>query len=233
MGAAPSSPSSTGLKPKPWPSSGKKRLVGAIVGLGLILALVGSGTWYYFGLRSISPSGGLYFVQRYELPVRHFWQMDPRWADEPLGPTSAPLGDEGCAVTSAAMVLAFYGVDVDPDRLNRFLLSSGGYTPQGWIYWEKAAAMRPGPVTHYEDLPSYYLIDRNLLRRNPVIVRVRLASGITHFVVISGKQGFDYLIQDPAQPDGQGAYPLKDLVHRIDALRFYEPGRGREGSLES
>jgi hypothetical protein len=98
-----------------------------------------------------------------------------------------------------------------------------GYTPQGWLYWEKAAAIQPKPIAHYEDLPSYHLIDKNLLRGNPVIVRVRLASGVTHFVVISGKQGFDYLVQDPAQPDEQAAYPLKDLVPRIDALRFYEP----------
>ena len=66
-----------------------------------------------------------------------------------------------------------------------------------------------------------------MVRGNPVIVRVRLTSGVTHFVVISGKQGFDYLIQDPAQPDESLAYPLKQLVSRIDALRFYErPGRG-------
>ena len=186
------------------------------------MALGALGSWYYFGLRPVSASGGLYFVNRFELPVRHFCQMDPRWAEEPLGPTSSSLGAEGCAVTSAAMVLAYYGVDVDPERLNQFLTAHEGYTPQGWLYWEKAAAIQGQPVTHYEDLPSYHLIDKNLLRGNPVIVRVRLASGVTHFVVISGKQGFDYLIQDPARPDESLAYPLKQLVSRIDALRFYE-----------
>lgn len=199
------------------------RIIGGATLTALFLAALGAiGSWYYFGLRRVSASGGLYFIHRYELPVRHFCQADPRWAEEPLGPTSSSLGAEGCAVTSAAMVLAYYGVEVDPDRLNQFLTAHEGYTPQGWLYWEKAAAIQPKPVTHYEDLPSYHLIDENLLRRNPVIVRVRLASGITHFVVISGKQGFDYLIQDPAQPDGRTAYPLKELVSEIDALRFYE-----------
>jgi Peptidase_C39 like family len=198
-------------------------------GLGLTLlalvlvALGGIASWYYFGLRPVSASGGLYFINRYELPVHHFCQTDPRWAEEPLGPTSSSLGAEGCAVTSAAMVLAYYGIDVDPDRLNQFLMAHQGYTPQGWLYWEKAAAIQPKPIAHYEDLPSYHLIDKNLLRGNPVIVRVHLASGVTHFVVISGKQGFDYLIQDPARPDEGTAYPLKELVSRIDALRFYEP----------
>jgi hypothetical protein len=199
------------------------RISGLLLIALLLVALGGLGFWYYFGLRQVSASGGLYFVSRYELPVRHFCQTDPRWAEEPLGPTSASFGAEGCAVTSAAMVLAYYGVDVDPNRLNQFLTAHDGYTPQGWLYWEKAAAIQPKPIAHYEDLPSYHLIDKNLLQRNPVIVRVRLAGGLTHFVVISGKQGFDYLIQDPAQPDERTAYPLKELVPRIDALRFYEP----------
>jgi hypothetical protein len=74
----------------------------------------------------------------------------------------------------------------------------------------------------YEDLPSYFLIDSNLLRGNPVIVRVRLDNGVTHFVVIVGKRGFNYLIQDPGGGGENGIYPLRHLVPKIEALRFYE-----------
>ena len=74
----------------------------------------------------------------------------------------------------------------------------------------------------YEDLPSYFLIDSNLARGNPVIIRVRLVNGITHFVVIVGKAGFDYLIQDPASGGANGVYPLRELAREIEALRFYE-----------
>ena len=67
------------------------------------------------------------------------------------------MGEEGCAVSSAAMVLAFYGQDIDPGRLNAFLSDNGGYTPQGWLYWEKAADYQPGLARHaYEDLPSLF-----------------------------------------------------------------------------
>ncbi len=57
----------------------------------------------------------------------------------------------------------------------------------------EAASRGPGShpdrVRHvYEDPPSYQLIDSNLARGNPVIVRVRFSSGVTHFVVIAGKQ---------------------------------------------
>jgi len=114
--------------------------------------------------------------------VPRFAQADPRWADDSLGSTDSTIGGEGCAVSSAAMVLAYYGVNVDPGILNTFLTNNEGYTPQGWLYWEKAAAFAPGKAKHvYEDAPSYYLIDSNLLRGNPVIIRIRLRSGITPF----------------------------------------------------
>jgi len=87
----------------------------------------------------IEPSGGRYFFHRVELAVPSFRQGDERWRSDPLGPTRNTLGAEGCAVASAAMVLASYGFDVDPQRLNRFLTEHGGYTPQGWLYWESAA----------------------------------------------------------------------------------------------
>jgi len=82
----------------------------------------------------------------------------------------------------------------------------------------------PDRVRHvYEDLPSYQLIDSNIAHGNPVIVRVRLGSGITHFVVIAGKDGFDYLVRDPGSGSAKGLYPLRELGSDIEALRFYEP----------
>jgi hypothetical protein len=191
---------------------------------GIAGAVVVLSAWsYYAGTRKIPSAGGLYFFSRLVLPVQRFAQDDPRWADDELGPAPSTMGEEGCAVSSAAMVLAFYGQDVDPGRLNAFLTNSGGYTPEGWLYWEKAADFHPGLARHaYEDLPSYFLIDANLERGNPVIVRIHLPSGITHFVVITGKDGFDYLIQDPASGGVNGVYPLRKLAPEIEALRFYE-----------
>jgi hypothetical protein len=194
-------------------------LIAGIAGAVIVLS-----AWhYYVGTRKIPSAGGLYFFSRLVLPVQRFAQADPRWADDELGPASSTMGEEGCAVSSAAMVLAFYGQDVDPGRLNAFLTNCGGYTPEGWLYWEKAADFHPGLVRHaYEDLPSYFLIDSNLERGNPVIVRILLPNGITHFVVIAGKEGFDYLIQDPASGGVNGVYPLRKLAPEIEALRFYE-----------
>lgn len=187
----------------------------------LILAARIYESWGRRGI--IAPGGGRYFFHRVEIPVPSFRQSDERWRGDFLGPTRNTLGAEGCAVSSAAMVLASYGYDTDPQRLNRFLQGNGGFTPQGWLYWEKAAELGGGHLRHaYEDLPSYDLIDGNLQRGNPVIVRLRLPSRITHFVVIAGKQGFDYLTRDPGAGAAKGLYPLREFGSRIEALRFYE-----------
>ena len=195
----------------------------------LILVLVAAGGAIYVNWtwkRKLPPRGGRPFFTRVELPVPSFRQGDDRWRDDPLGGVAenGTVGGEGCAVASAAMVFKFYGIDVDPQQLNWFLSTTGGYTEQGWLYWDRAAWFAPDRVRHvYEDLPSYQLIDSNIAQGNPVIVRIRLSNGITHFVVIAGKDGFDYLVQDPGGGAAKGLYPLRELGSNIEALRFYEP----------
>lgn len=200
-----------------------RRLVLWLGGLFVASALYFGVPAFWGWKHTISSSGGRYFLHRVVIPVPVFTQDDPRWTFDLLGPTFDTMGQTGCAVTSAAMVLAGYGVDTDPQRLNQYLTTHGGYTANGWLYWEKAAEVAPGGQVEkaYEDLPAYALIDQNLLAGNPVIVRLTLRNRRTHFVVLVGKQGWDYLIQDPARSLSWGVYPLKELAGRIEALRFY------------
>ena len=201
----------------------RRRLLLWILGLTIAAAIYFGVPAFFAWKHDISSSGGLYFVHRVALPVPVFTQDDPRWTLELLGPTFDTVGQTGCAITSAAMVLSAYGVDTDPSRLNQYLSTHAGYTENGWVYWEKAAEIAPGGQVEkaYEDLPSYALIDQNLLAGNPVIVRIKLHRGTTHFVVVAGKEGWNYLIQDPARPPSWGIYPLKDITSRIEALRFF------------
>jgi hypothetical protein len=178
--------------------------------------------WDWSHRSKISSIGGLYFFKRVELTVPIFHQSDPLWKADPLGKTSGNLGAEGCAVVSAAMVLNFYEIPTDPKHLNCFLTYNEGYTDRGWIYWEKAAELEPHKIEKaYEDKPSYFLIDWNLLRGNPVIVRLGFPSHRTHFVVIVGKEGFHYLIADPGSGYNRGVYRLSELTLDIEALRYY------------
>lgn len=197
------------------------------------LLLLGAGVhWVVDWIRpgQLPTSGGLYSPVRFEIPGPHFLQGDARWEGEFLADTPETLGDAGCAVSSAAMVLGGYGIALDPGRLNAFLRAiPGGYTPEGWIYWEKAAEIESGLtqdlLPHYEDLPSFFLIDWNLLRGNPVIARMRYPNGPTHFVVICGKDGNEYLVRDPGEGGHQGITRLSDLPAPVEALRFYRKPR--------
>ena len=110
----------------------------------LIKASCASGkTWNREGEDRSERRTGIFSVA-WNCAVPPFRQADERWRGDLLGPTENTLGAEGCAVLSAAMVLASYGIDTDPQRLNAFLKTNDGYTPQGWIYWEKAAEFAAG-----------------------------------------------------------------------------------------
>ena len=188
----------------------------------LPLLLIGMVLIVWFWKEPISGRGGLPVFGRIEIPVPPFFQEDVQWAKEPLGYTSDTMGASGCAVSAAAMVLAFYGAAVDPQKLNVYLREHLGYEGAGWLKWEVAADYPPAEANYmYEDLPSYGLIDWNLLHGNPVIVRIRRANGNTHFVVIVGKQGLDYLVRDPAPKGKQGVYLFFELGAPIEALRYY------------
>jgi len=192
-------------------------------GLALLALLAFAVPAFFRWPHVISSWGGRYFIHRTVIPVPAFQQNDPHWSEQLLGNTIDTLGQSGCAVTSAAMVLRAYGVDTDPARLNAYLTTHRGYVGDGWLVWEKAAELGRGQVEKaYEDLPSYALIDANILRGNPVIVRIHLRNGTTHFVVVVGKEGWSYLIRDRARPPDYGVYPLHELVSRIEALRFYK-----------
>jgi hypothetical protein len=171
-------------------------------------------------MNSISSVGGRYFQHRVEIAVPAFAQDDPRWGGLRLGVSADTLGDEGCAVTSGAMVAAFYGVKTDPNLLDEFLTRTGGLDKEGFIDWNAVPAIAPSRFKlSYKGTASYKLIDRSLLEGNPVIVVIPLFGNAYHFVVIVGKQGRDYLIRDPAAADRP--YPLRQLTDKIGNICIF------------
>jgi hypothetical protein len=205
--------------PRPW-EIGRGRVW--LTALALFLILYFAVPAFFRWPHVISSWGGRYFIHRTVIPVPPLQQNDPHWSDELLGNTIETLGQAGCAVTSAAMVLHAYGVNTDPSRLNAFLIRHEGYVGDGLLDWDRVSGITGEQVQKaYEDYASYALIDAQILRGNPVIVRLHLHNGTIHFVVIVGKQGWDYLIRDPARPASYGVYPLDQLTSRIEALRYY------------
>lgn len=171
---------------------------------------------------SIPASGGRFFHQRVELPVTDFAQDDPRWGDEHLGPTTDTLADQGCTLTSVVMVLNYHHVRCDPSTLNRFLFHHDGYDNEGLLDFDRVVAFAPGRVRlDYRGEPSYARLDHNLLAGNPVIVQLTLYAGYRHFVVVMGKQGYDYLVRDPAADPSDSLVTLKSLSPRIEQQFVY------------
>ena len=205
--------------------SARRFLLFILIGLALGCVIFWGRGWMQ--KQPLNTSGGLYIPYTILIEGPHFLQSDPSWGGDQLGATDETLAQSGCAVSSAAMVLAGYGAQTDPGHLNAFLQKTeAGFTPEGWIYWEKAPVFDPALASkilpHYEDTGSYFLIDTNLLKGNPVIVRVRYPSGITHFVVICGKSGYEYLVRDPGAGGINGIHLLSDFPGPVEALRFYK-----------
>jgi hypothetical protein len=170
----------------------------------------------------LPPRGGMPFPSEVLLDVPPFFQADPRWGDERLAGLDTTLAQEGCAVAALAMVLASYQLPCDPLVLNRFLTQHEGFTERGWLRWDQVPPIAPGRLRlAYEGVASYFLLDLNLCCRNPTIIRVRYPSGLTHFFVVIGKRGTDYLVLDPAEAGRNGPYPLQNFGSKIEALRYY------------
>ena len=149
------------------------------------------------------------------LDVPFFSQIDPEWATMPLfaGCTDS-IGSHGCALTSLAMVYAYYGIDLlvadgagmSPAVLDTWMSDHALYWSDCDVRWDELPTDKNGrgvvskkPVA----LPASWrqLVDGELASGRPVIARVQYTDSGTypHFVVITGKTDVgDYLINDPA-----------------------------------
>lgn len=109
------------------------------------------------------------------------------------------IAQAGCALTSSAMLLKYYGVNTDPPTLNTCLGNAA--CP---LYWGSvASSCSEGKVSLVgaRHLFSYAAIDQDLAAGKPVIVWVKTSSGGTHFVVVTGGSGQTpggYTINDPS-----------------------------------
>jgi hypothetical protein len=126
-------------------------------------------------------------------------QHDAAWGDERIGGSGQKIRSAGCTLCSMAMLLSHYGVEVHPGELNSFLKNSGGYTSTGLLVWDKCVEFAAGRIRlQYEGPPRQEIIERNLARGNPVIVKVLMHGRVQHWVLVVGTDGADYLINDPA-----------------------------------
>src|SRR5215212_6345281 len=139
-------------------------------------------------------------------------QQDPKWKTDILGfgDPSDTVGYVGCALTSVAMLLSGHGYPETPKSLNQKLKNVNGFVSAG-IRWGAVSQVYPN-VTLKAYIPCstsdapLAQINAAIAAGQPAIVQVDSspADGIqTHWVVVYGKKGDDYLMLDPwpYQPD--------------------------------
>ena len=139
------------------------------------------------------------------LDVPYFSQKDAAWGNSYMGSSGVQVKGYGCTMTCTAMVLRYYGVDTNPGLLNSWLSSHGGYTGDGSLNWGVPATYSGGKATYGGKLSlsgnsaDSASINNELNAGHPVIVKVATGSKTYpyHWVVLTGKEGSSYRINDP------------------------------------
>lgn len=170
----------------------------------------------------IAPVGGIETSPFHFLLSPIYRQNDPQWADDTIGGSHEPLALVGCTVSAVSMALAHYGIDLSPKKLNARIKKLDGYTGQGWLKWNTVTDITDGTiVVRIPRHPAHNLIDEALLAQRPVIAKVLLDRTISHWVLIVGKTGQEYLIKDPLGP-GDVIEKLSKFQSDIYAIRIVE-----------
>ncbi len=187
-------------------------LVLGIAGLLAILAVffLRSRGW---NSNAIACRGGEAFQQFPFIETPVYFQRDRAWEADRIGGTGETLGRVGCTVCCLAMGLAPFGIRKTPGELNEWLKKHEGYSPRGWLRWETVSKLTAGKV--YVDFRAplkHETIDAALKARRPVLAKVFINRVITHWVLVVGKEGTEYVVKDPL---GDGRKP--DLLSRYSS----------------
>lgn len=156
--------------------------------------------------------------------IPHFTQGDPRWAKRTLGRGSS-IRREGCAICCIAMILGFYGRNVNPGLLDDYLDTNNGYSGN-CVIWDTAGrygTSGSGPELEYGRMTSVQgkekeleaLLSKRIDDGLPTMVRVDYGTdpGLTynHFVVCIGKtEDGLFIMNDPAYRSGNGYQNMTD-----------------------
>ena len=195
-------------------------LVVGILGLPVILALLflHSRGW---NSSAIACRGGEAFQHFPVIETPVYLQRDRAWEADRIGGTGETLGRVGCTVCCLAMGLAHFGIGKTPKELNEWLKTHQGYSPRGWLRWETVSELADGKV--YVDFRAplkHETIDAALKARQPLLAKVLVNRVITHWVLVVGKEGTEYLVQDPlggGKPELLSRYSSD--VHAIRILK--------------
>src|SRR3990172_8922390 len=125
----------------------------------------------------------------------YYNQRDAQCFYLPRGYSRLAVGEYGCLVTSMAMVASHYGKSIKPSDIA--LTPSAFFANTAWLnYSFTVKGVYMSRTERYSGL-NRTVIDRELAAGRPVIVAVM---NFGHYVVIKGKSGGEYIMNDPWYP---------------------------------
>lgn len=180
-------------------------IVLAVSAGGILLTIRASPVWARGALISPLPKPkGFQKIYALKPPdaaidVPFFSQRD--YERDHLGNSGYTVAQKGCGLTSLAMVFKRYRIDTDPAKLNEALKKHGGFSG-ALLAWSNKKAFKAAGVPEIESLtrvntaaPENYRkeIDDELDKGRPVIAYLNSE----HYVVVTGREGNKYFINDP------------------------------------
>ncbi len=190
----------------------------------VVLLTAAAAFWLYRTAQAARPAPvrGRRPVDRQLIDVPLYKQWDPIWADDQVGTTGEKMEQIGCLVCCVAMVFSHYDVETSPQELLAYLNRNAGFTERGWLKWKPAAAYTRGRARlDYRGDADLARIDEELAAGNPVIVKVLLPGGVSHWVLVVGREGREYLVNDPLGPEKEPV-KLSRFGKMIHAMRIFK-----------
>jgi hypothetical protein len=111
--------------------------------------------------------------------LKPFAQTDPRWGENVMRTENTAIRSWGCALTSTAMVFNYYGVEIDPGRLNQCAANQADL-----LYWEpvrQRCGGDPVTATHWSGQASWADLGSAVAAGRPAIVGLQGGPAGSHF----------------------------------------------------
>ncbi|HOX96154.1 MAG TPA: C39 family peptidase [Candidatus Woesebacteria bacterium] len=127
----------------------------------------------------------------------YYSQRDSIWFSQIIGNSRETVGRVGCLITSTAMIASHYGKNIKPSDIaastNPFFPSTAYMNAGSWTV--------NGVTVNRQQGMSSDAVDNELNAGRPIIAGLNTGYG-THFIVIKGKNGDGYIMNDPYMENG-------------------------------
>jgi len=155
-------------------------------------------------------------------------QTDSKWASQQYAfNPNLTIASDGCALTCMAMLLSYYGREIDPPGLNDYMKKEGlfAYDPHtkynDYVNWQAPVRYSQGKV-NYKGMSGD--VDSEIENGRPVIVKVHTSGISMHFVLVIGKDG------EIVDPLGGTKTTLRAKGYKVDGYRFYSGVPASQGN---